>query len=217
MRKLASIILIIFVLLFTLMPGLTFADKQTPPAAKPYEKVVAKKGSWYTEQIAFDNNAVLVVGYTGDYRIDGSLLSEQIAGIEFSTREDFVLKGVYLPYGEKAPEAVIIQFQDSKGNIYGPYATQSDSVNRIREESNANKDELNQQSKNVNYVLIPQNEIVLPSGKYTLEISSPELQVRTSDTGGAGAFLIKGVNNSANEKYKKDLQEWEVKDRKSVV
>jgi len=213
MKKIAATTLIIFVLLFTVMPTLVFADTKTPPPAKPYEKVLVKIGTWYTEQITCDNSASLVVGYTGKYQIDDSLVKEEMSPIGFSIREDIVLKGIYLPYVQQAPEAVSIQLQDNKGNIYGPFPTQFVNVNNLKEVSNTgNEGEVSlSQNVNVNYMFMPDNEIVLPSGKYTLTISSPQLQVRTSDTGEGGAFLIKGVNYSANERYKKALQEWEVK------
>jgi len=211
MKKLATVILVAFYFMLYSIPVIAISKIDTPKINKPYEKLEAKNGSWYTEQIAFDNSAEFVVAYTGDYKIDSTLLVGTFSDMKFKLGEKTVLKGIYLPYTNKAPKAVTINLKNDKGNIYGPFPTQINLANTIVEKSTSTKaDVLSENLDSVNYVYIPSTEIVLPTGQYTMSATSSELQVRTSDTGTSGAFLIKGINYSASEKYKKNLISWEL-------
>lgn len=84
--------------------------------------------------------------------------------------------------------------------------------------STSNDDLLyNNLQANVNYFFIPENDIVLQADDYKLVVSNPNGQVRNKDTGVDGAFLIKGVNHSAYEKYKVELRKWEVANNPEAV
>jgi len=212
MKKLATFILVTLYFMIYSLPVMANSEINTPKINKPYEKLEAKNGSWYTQQIAFENSCEFVVAYTGAYEIDKTLLNRKLQEMQFKFGEKTVLKGIYLPYANKALKAVTINLKDDKGNIYGPFSTQINLANTIVEKStSAIGEAINKNLESVNYVYIPSAEIVLQAGKYIMTATSSELQVRTSDTGITGAFLIKGINYVANEKYKKDLISWNVK------
>lgn len=214
MKRLLAIILFIHMLIFNASLFTAFAEEKTKTPVKPYEKVVAESGSWYTERVGFENSAELITVHTGEYKIDKTLLTEKLAPMEFSVKEKTVLKGIYLPYINSSKEPVEIKLTDEKGNIYGPFSAQVAPANIAVERSvPPSKDEQNFKDC-VNYVLTPEYEVYLPVGKFTLTASNQELQVRTRVSSASGAFLIKGVNYYANEKYKKDLALFDIKNDK---
>lgn len=211
MKRTASIVLLFMIFLFNAMPVMVLAGDQTSLPSQPYEKVVAKNGTWYSDRISFEKGAELIVGYTRSYDIDQTLLNEAPLPMQFKIREAIVLKGIYLPYTQAVTDSLYIQLKDQNGNVYGPYVMQSVPVNRITEQSGLSDETINNiEQKNVNYIFNPDHDIVLPSGQYTMIANIPQWQVRTTDTGADGAFLIKGIDYSAYEKYKKELRQWEV-------
>lgn len=218
MKRTVTILLLGMLFLFNFMPYLALAADQASLPTEPYEKVVAKNGSWYSDRITYDNSAELVVGYTGAYQIDDSLYNEKPNYIALRIKEDIVLRGIYLPYVNTSIDPIYLQLEDSKGNIYGPYEANSAPVNRIKEISASDDDmTYNNMQDNVSYFFIPENDIILQRGDYKLTVSNTNGLVRNKDTGVEGAFLIKGVNYSAYEKYMVELREWGIENNPNIT
>ncbi|WP_276661708.1 hypothetical protein [Syntrophomonas wolfei] len=66
MRKICAKIFLLCILFINLLPMTALAADGSAPPEKPYEKVVAKSGSWYAEQLSLDGKTNLVIGYNGD-------------------------------------------------------------------------------------------------------------------------------------------------------
>lgn len=187
-----------------------------PRPEKPYEKVVAKNGSWYEERLDFGSGVELVVAYDGEYTA-GILPAEAgNAEMKFSLGEKTVLKSIWLPYASRMAATISVKLTDGMGNVYGPFKTVESFSNTISvtpdtDGSGARKSSGAGLAESVNYIYNADQEIVLPAGKYTMTVSHPQGQVRSKETGETGAFLIKGVNYSANEQYKEKLRQWEDK------
>ena len=205
MRKFIARFTILLILLVNTLPVIVLAeDGKTPPPNKPYEKVVAKSGVWYAEQLTYDGSANLVIGYTGEHKSNEAVpvmereSSGAIPDMEFEIREKTVVRGIYLPFTYAASDPLTIQLKDSKGNVYKDLPTEKVITTTVQESR-----ESTAFGEKIIYVFTPQNDIILPTGRYSMTLSSSD--------GAVGAFLIKGINASAYEKYKTDLQKWEVK------
>lgn len=181
MMKFFARVFAMLILLLNIMPFVVFAADVNEEPNKPYEKVVAKSGDWFTDQIVYDGDSWLVSEYTGNYNTDKS--APEV--MEFKIDEKIVLRGIYIPFTGTASESVTIQLVDNAGNIYKNLPTTV-----ISSGASENK---------MSYGFTPENDIVLPEGRYSMTLSNSD--------GLVGAFLIKGVNYSAYEKYKKKLQE----------
>lgn len=179
MKKILARIFVVMLILANGIPVISFAeDGKTSPPREPYEKVVGERGNWYAEQINLGDGSKLVTGYLGTYESNGN-----VPIMEFKVSEKTLLKGIYLPFANQVAEPVIIQLTDKKGNVYQNLITKAIPGTKT------------------NYVFIPENEIILPSGKYTMTLSSYD--------GAVGTFLVKGVNYAGYEKYRDDLLKWE--------
>lgn len=193
MKKLTARILFFLIIMINAMPAAVYAaDTASVPPDAPYEKVVAKSGSWYAEQLAMDGSAKLVVDYLGKYENDNSMPL-----MEFEIKEEIILRGIYLPYSRAASGDVTIRLEDSKGNVFKDLLAEKVVRNAGVDTSNPDSE----YTEKINYVFATENDIVLPPEQYTMSLSSTD--------GAVGAFLVKGVLSYAYEKYKKDLLEWE--------
>jgi len=192
MKKLLAIVFVALMLLLNISPGvLLAAEEKTPPPASPYEKVVAKSGNWYVEQLSYDGLDQLVVGYLGAYKADGARQS-----MEFEIGEKIVVSGIYLPFVGVPSEPVSLRLIDRKGNVYPGFTSQMTAGGKLEQVSSAAGDN----REKIDYLFTPENELVLPKGQYTITLSNPELA--------AGPFLIKGINFKAYERYREELQKW---------
>jgi len=202
MKKFIMIVFVMLIVLSNIIPAMAFAeDVKTPPPVKPYEKVVAKNGNWYSEQIKYDGNSNLVTGYLGEYVNDGS--NKEII---FEIKEDIVLSGISLPFIGQSMEPIIIKLQDEKGNIFDNLQTEKVISNVLGGKAGADFDIY--ASEKISYVYNSDNNIVLQKGQYTMTLNSSDKAV--------GTFMIKGMNYSAYERYKKDLIEWELQNNNEL-
>ncbi|MDX9873226.1 MAG: hypothetical protein RBT41_12555, partial [Clostridia bacterium] len=192
MRKLPAKILLLVFILVNLLPLPVLAAGNTPRPQKPYEKVAVKKGDWYTNRISYDNKSQLIVGYRGSYETQA-----EKPVLEFSLPEKTLLTGIYIPYEGRVEEDVTLTVNASSGNVYQGFTAIADSTGGISEENNG---EESQQEIHTLYIFTPENNLVLPQGAYTLNLNGSALP--------ADAFLIKGYNYAAYQKYQEDLVEW---------
>lgn len=193
MKKIAARVLILMMLLIYALPAaVSAADGVSTPLCAPYEKVIAKSGSWYSEQLAMDGGAKLVVDYLGEYESDGSM-----PVMEFKIKEEIVLRSIYLPFSHAVSGVVTIQLEDSKGNVFKDLPTEK----VVREVGKDTSKADSESTEKISYVFTAENDIVLPPEQYNLSVCTAD--------GAVGAFLIKGVLSSANEKYRKELLKWE--------
>lgn len=191
----AKVLLMCFISLYLLPLTVLAADNSSPPA-EPYEKVVAKKGNWYTTHISYDDEAQLVIGYKGSYENEaekpehGIVLSEKI-----------LLTGVYVPYAGMDVGEVTLRILDSRGNVYQGFAANAEITGGLVEEGADSKtQQAAERGRNTSYAFTPIDDIVLPTGEYTLYLDGEKLPV--------DAFLVKGYNYASYQRYLKDLQEW---------
>jgi len=145
---------------------------------KPYEKLIAKNGSWYTQQI----DGSLIVKYDGNYSVDDSILNQGIPSMTFNVKKKTVLTGLYLPYASSVDNALKVTLKDSQHNIYGPFNLQSGTLS----------------AGNINYFVFPDQSVVLEKSSYEMALSYAKKQVRTTKTGDEGAYLLKGIDYEAN-------------------
>ena len=105
----------VFILCFTLLNLLPLTVLATGGSAapdKPYEKVAAESGRWYTESLAHNGKTNLVVGYTGSWKSSGEVQ------MSFVINEKTVLSGIYLPLAGNVEGEVVLLLTDADGNSY---------------------------------------------------------------------------------------------------
>jgi hypothetical protein len=184
----------VFILCFTLLnllPLTALAAGGSATPDKPYEKVAAKSGGWYTESLAYNGKTNLVVGYTGSWKSSGE------AQMAFEIKEKTVLSGIYLPLAGNTEGEVVLRLMDAAGNSYKGFAVEKQASGGIKESRQPGSSEIGN-----TYIFTPNGDITLPKGKYTLSLEgSGKL---------TGAFLVKGFHFVAYEKYRKSLLTWEL-------
>lgn len=196
MRKLWVKILLIIIISLNLLPINALADGNSSPPSGPYEKVAAKKGSWYTTNITYDDKAQLVVGYRGSY-----LREAEAAELPFTLAEKTLVTGILVPYAGMDADEVALAIVDSRGNVYQGFESLQEFTGGLVEGSTDNKDQdLSEQNRNTSNIFTPLDNMVLPKGAYTLYLAGEKLPV--------DAFLIKGYNYAAYQRYLNDLQQW---------
>lgn len=205
MKRISAIFLLIVMILINTVPVLASKLGKPSQPDKPYEKVLAKNGNWYTERASFEDSSELVIVYDGKYETQSSQSNEQNFDMKFGLSEKAVLKGIYLPYVKKLSQSPLFTLKDDKGNVYGPFNTEATYANVVSEKSDSGM----QQTESINYVFISENGVVLPQGKYIMNVSEPQWQVRNKHMGTGGAFLIKGINYSGYDRYMQKVCEWE--------
>lgn len=227
----------VFMMLTVFLPVQTFAANGKQPPSLPYEKVIYKNGSW----VSFVSDAGgLIVGYDGKYEIEEELFIDDQTGenishlppAEFRINKDQVLSGIYLPYiyyplSPDQPAAigpVYVQLEDNRGNLYGPYGMEGKKVLTDIDRRDSTTEEIEQRADQSDepragslrpaqymYSFIPEGEIRLPQGSYTVHTSDPANLVRTQSSGLQGTVFIKGYEGAPYEKYKKELLLWNMK------
>lgn len=195
MKKLSAKILLLVLICLYMLPLTALAAGDSPPPREPYEKVAAKKGTWYAEQIAYDGKSNLVVGYKGSYETEAA---EPI--LEFKLSEKILLTGVYVPYQGMETGEVELTILDSRGNMYQGFAADQAFTGGIREENTDIKIRQAAGERNTSYTFIPQYNLTLPKGDYALYLDGAQLPV--------DACLIKGYSFPAYKRYLEKLQEW---------
>ncbi|MBS3937453.1 MAG: hypothetical protein KGZ50_02605 [Peptococcaceae bacterium] len=184
----------VFVFCFTLLnllPLTVLAAEDNVAPDKPYEKIAAKSGRWYAEPLAHKGKTNLVVGYTGSWKSSG------IAQISFEIKEKIVLSGVYLPLAGTAEGEVVLHLVDAVGNSYKGFTVEKQKSGGIRESGQPGSSEIR-----TTCIFIPNGDIALPKGQYTLSVGGLENLT--------GAFLVKGFHFGAYEKYRQSLLAWEL-------
>ena len=215
MKKLYSSALLALILVLNPLPALAADKGSRHKPQMPYEKVVAKNGSWYAEHLDLGKGSELIVAYDGEYETYGAAAGGNYEDMQFAIGEKVVLKGIYLPYANKPPEPVEVLLKDENGNIYGPFKTVETIANTVSGTPAdifgyiAGRRLPDSRNESANYVYVPEQEFALPAGKYIMKVSQPLGQVRNTETGGKGAFLIKGVDYYADERYKKGMKQWD--------
>jgi hypothetical protein len=196
MRKLWAKIWLLVFILGNLLPLSALAAGNTPPPQEPYEKVAAKKGEWYTDRITYDNMSHLVVGYKGSHE-----LHPDQPVLEFSLKEKTLLTSICIPYQGRVEEEITLMLQAENGNVYQGFTATAQSTGTIHMAEEAPRE------GNTIYVFTPENNLLLPRDTYTLYLDGSVLPV--------DAFLIKGYNYAAYERYQEDLVEWAREEEKS--
>ncbi len=199
-KRIAKLILICFTLI-NLLPLTALAAGNSMQPEKPYEKVVAKSGRWYDEQLAYDGKSNLVIGYTGSWESRG------ISVMELAIKEKIALTGIYIPVAGIPEGELVLSLTDSKGNVYMGFSMAKqkagglkESGDTVSEESGA--DALLSLAYNTTCIFTPTSGIVLPKGSYTMTVEGISSL--------PGAFLAKGIHYGAYEKYNQALLDWEL-------
>ncbi|KJS21671.1 MAG: hypothetical protein VR72_09240 [Clostridiaceae bacterium BRH_c20a] len=209
-----AIIFSIVILLTSILPlAALSAPSTSPQPEEPYERVIYKAGSWYSEYMGYDGKRNLIVGYQGSREIIETQASDK-QPIKFSLKNNTLLRGVYLPYSypQENPQLEAVNFflEDERGNIYGPFTTRPSTVGNIQEASE--KQEMPKgfsvETISIDNIYIPEQEIVLKAGSYSLYTNDDTRHVRNNETGLGAAVLIKGIDYSAWQKYKENLLKW---------
>ncbi len=192
MRKMSAVISLLCLVFVNLLPLSALAAASAPPP-EPYERVAAKSGSWYADQLYYDGKSNLVVGYTGSYK---ALADE--TELQFTLGEKIRLTGIYIPYPGQVG-SVELHLTDSRGNIYqgftGYPTVTSGSIADEAEEGESKAEQLH-----TLYVFRPDQDISLPRGSYSLHLTGQTLPV--------DAYLVKGYNYAAWEAYREKLKKW---------
>jgi hypothetical protein len=196
MRKLWAKILLLCFISFNLLPLTALAAGNSSPPAEPYEKVAAKKGNWYTTHISYDDEAQLVIGYKGSYENEA-----EKPELAFALSEKILLTGVYVPYAGMDAGEVTLTIRDSRGNVYQGFVANKEFTGGMVEEGAAIKTgQVASRERNTSYAFSPEYDLTLPKGEYVLHLDGKKLPV--------DAYLVKGYNYAAYQRYLKDLQEW---------
>lgn len=193
MRRMLARIALLCICVVYCLPLTALAAGQGAPPREPYEKVAAKSGSWYENRMNYDNKSNLVVGYTGDHQVWA-----EDSAFEVSLSEKILLTGVYVPYEGADVGHVELVIEDSRGNVYQGFLAEQTLTGGISEADKAGNFKAGQQ--NTLYAFIPEYEIALPKGGYTLYLDGDALPV--------DACLVKGYNYAAYKRYEKELTEW---------
>ncbi len=122
-------------------------------AAKSYEKVIFKSGSWTVCQEEVEDRQLLIVGYEGTTDLLRTFIKQDQPikdSVSFDLSSDVVLKSIHVICSSTQKVSII----DAKGRSYE--ITQSQSVEKDH------------------FVFLPPGEVVLKKGKYTLRFSNPQ-------------------------------------------
>lgn len=182
-----------------------------PTVKKPYEIEVATLGNWLSE---YWEPRILTYGYKGDFSETQSedAIWPQTFHVDQKTRLislSIVTKGIDSDISE-------VFLQDVKGNIFKGFQKATERMAGLiaLENSNQDPDVLISVDDNITdkgnsfHTLIPKNDMVLPSGDYTIIYSS------TGDSQ-VNPFYVKGYNEKKYQSYLKEVdaekREWEKK------
>lgn len=177
----------------------------TKEPVKPFEKVIASNGPWYTERLSLEENNQLLIGYEGTYAIDPSIFA-RATQMEFELREDMMVTGVVVPYKTPAAGTLTFTLQSKAGATFGPFPMTAQSAILVSiDQGTTGKAGAGDSLGETVYSFETTKPAKLEKGDYTLTLSDPSGQVRTRQTGTKGAFIIKGIHAPSFEKYKVEL------------
>lgn len=177
----------------------------TKEPVKPFEKIIASNGPWYTERLSLEDNSQLMIGYEGTYAIDPSIFA-RATQMAFEIREDMMLTGVMVPYKVPASGALSFTLQSTAGATFGPFAMTAQSAILVSMDQGASAGDTAAQSLGETiYSYETTKPVKLEKGNYTLTMSDPSGQVRTRQTGPKGAFIIKGIHGPSYETYRGEM------------
>lgn len=214
MRKIFSVLLVSFLLLTYIQPAFAAPNEgemlvSSNQPVKPYEKVIAENGPWYSESFSEEAGNQLFVAYKGDYTVDATLAA---APMIIKINESVIVKKIVVPFSAPGANAITFSITNDKGNTFANVTANQSMANNIQEYAlpSLTPREVVQPT-GANYIIEPSSNLVLPKGTYTLNVTEPELQVRNQSTGAKGAFIITGISFDANQKYKEEERKWAVK------
>lgn len=193
MRRMLARIALLCICVVYCLPLTAMAAGQGAPPREPYEKVIAKSGSWYENRMNYDGKSNLVVGYTGDYEVWA-----EDSAFEVSLSEKVLLTGVYVPYEGADVGYVELVIEGNGGNVYQGFLAEQTLTGGIGEADKSENSKADQ--KNTLYAFIPEYRLALPKGNYIIYLDGDALPV--------DACLVKGYNYAAYERYEKELVEW---------
>jgi len=191
MKKWLAKVFILCFMLLNLLPLTILATEGTTAPDKPYEKVAAESGRWYSESLEQNGKTNLVVGYTGSWKSSGQVQ------MSFEINEKTVLSGIYLPLAGTLEGEVVLLLTDADGNSYKGFTVEKQASGEIRESWQSNSSDIG-----TTYIFTPIGDITLPNGEYILSVEGSGMLT--------GAFLVKGFHFGAYEKYRQSLLTWEL-------
>lgn len=204
MKKGWARFLLMLFMLFYLQPLTVLAASETPPPVEPYEKVAAKQGNWYTNQLNYDGETHLIVGYKGSYKT-----TVDYPQMALSLKEKTRLTGIYVPYAGTEAGEVTLMLADGLGNLYLSIEGEPVLTGGLVEAGSGQGTEDSVQDVNMSYYFEPSESVVLPKGSYTMYLDGIQLPV--------DAFLVKGQNEAAYQRYLEDLRLWALGDEAAEV
>lgn len=201
MKKRIARIILVFFALVNLLPLTALAAGSSAPPEEPYEKVAAKSGKWYVEQLAYDGKSNLVIGYTGSWKGGGMPV------MELKIREEIVLTGIYIPLAGIGEGDLSLVLTDARGSVYKGFSLVKQQSGGGKESAKPSIEEPDSEEPslyvyNTTCIFTPSGDMELPKGNYTLTVEG------TNEL--TGAFLVKGIHAGAYEKYKQALLDWEI-------
>lgn len=179
MKKLLIKIVILFFTVSIFSPITALGAENSKIPDKPYEKVVAKSGTWYTEALEYNGQTNLVVGYTGSWDLPGE------EKIQVKVGEKSILSAIFIPFKGDVDGDFNLSLIDDKGNVY----------------KGLKMGESNYSKNGTTIIFSPEGDVVLAKGQYTLLIEGNGIPV--------GKALFKGYHFSSYIKYQKKLIAWE--------
>lgn len=201
MRRKFLAIWLMCLLFINMLPLTLLAAGDSMPPERPYEKVVARSGSWFAEQLSHGEKSNLVIAYKGDRKASGNF------AMELKLKEEIVVTGVYIPGLATGEGEVSLSLTDGQGNIYKGFSMEKQ-VNSEITKSETLESESTISNDNKLLIFTPSGDMLLPAGSYTLTAEG--------DEGLADAFLIKGIHAGAYKKYKETLLEWELENNPEI-
>lgn len=203
LRKTFSLMLVCF---FAFVLPLK-AVEETPPPQPPYEKVVAKRGSWYAAHGILDGEQTLTTGYRGSY--DAPEYYEQT----FSLSQQTVISSIRIPLPEVIDAIPNLIITDSQGNVYQGFSVQQDvvgGINEYRAEQESTTDPTAaKKTQRALLVYTSKEGMVLPNGAYQMQFEE-KLPI-------ASSFLISGYYYRAYEEYLMQLKKWNESQLEEIV
>lgn len=171
---------------------------------KPYEKVLASNGPWFTERLNLGASNQLVVGYEGSYAVDGGVLAS-FDSTRFKLNDTVVLSGAYFPYTNTVQGELSFQLFGPNDEVYGPFPLTPQPVERLNEADMPLTLGAQGYSGEVLYTYATQHPLTLEKGSYQIVLSDASWQVRTRQTGPEGAYLLRGMLAEAYGVYHEQM------------
>lgn len=195
-KKQMKLVLLFVLILANLAPLATILaagpvlDEPTPP----YEKVAAKKGDWYYDQMVYDDQSNLISGYAGGYT---SQAKDRM--FRFSLAERTVLTTISIPYKGDVKENLSLVLTDETGNVYKGFTVERSNPELFSVAEGTSPEEIAKLLNTIVTFKAP-GAFILPPGRYTAVLDGQSVPV--------DAYLVKGYLYSAYEAYYDAREEW---------